>query len=183
MGGFAFAEEELGYVYFKFEVMDTPWTGYVPPRAANLSHMVCLDITFQSNLPREYTDYFIDLFENWEVNDGISGAPFSYSGKIFAQFTRTEDGFVSRRPFAKRWDVTRGSWDSPNLGSYEDYRMDVMQHWVVNGVQTILNAAGENLTVRVVGDTAIPSLFADVEQGFGFRQTNHFERRWIIYRR
>jgi hypothetical protein len=104
--GSVFAEEESGYVYFKYEVIDTPWTGYVPPEAANLSNMVCLDITFKSNLPKECTDYFIDKFENQESNAGFDSTIFGLHRKIFAIFTRTEDGFVSRRPFAKN-EITR----------------------------------------------------------------------------
>jgi hypothetical protein len=183
--GFAFAEEELGYVYFKCEVIDTPWTGYVPPGAANLSNMVCLDITFKSNLPKEYTDYFIDHFENSENNEGIAvnGRAFSYNGKVVSVFTRTEDGFVSRRPFAKKWDHPDGAWDSPNMGSYENYREAVMQGWFGSGVQGILNTTGENLSAKAVGSTAVPGLFEDIEQGFSFRKTNRFERTWIIYKK
>jgi hypothetical protein len=188
MCGFAFAEEELGYVYFKCEVIDTPWKGYVPPRAANLNQMVCLDITFKSNLPKEYTDYFIDFFENSENNEGITvnGRAFSYNGKVISLFTRTEDGFVSRRPFAKKWDHPNGAFDSPNGGSYENYREAVMQGWFVNSVQIILDTAGYtaggNFSAKAVGNTAVPGLITELEQGFSFREINRFERRWVIYK-
>jgi hypothetical protein len=188
MCGFAFAEEELGYVYFKAEVIDTPWTGFVPPRAVNLSNMVCVDIIFKSNLPKEYTDYFIDHFEASEINEGlrINGSAFGYKGKVFSLFTRTEDGFVSRRPFVKKWEVLPGldsSMDSPNMGSYQHYREEVMQGWFVSGVQFIVNTTGEDLSAKAVGNTAVPGLFEDVERGFRFRQTNVFERKWIVYKK
>jgi hypothetical protein len=182
MRGFVFAEGELGYVYFKYEVIDTPWTGYVPPQAANLSNMVCLDITFKSNLPREYTDYLIDNFENRESNTGFDSSVFGYNQKIFALFTRTADGFVSRRPFAKKWDHPRESWDNPNMGSYEGYREGVMQNQMAHYVEFILYTIGGNAQAKAAGNTSVPGLFADVEQGFSFSKTNRFERTWIVYK-
>jgi hypothetical protein len=183
MGAFAFAKEEVGYVYFRFEVLDTPWTGYVPPNAQNLEHMVCLDITFKSNLPKEYTDYFVDLFENQEINTGLNHKVFGGSRKSFALFTRTADGFISRRPFAKKWDHPNGAWDTPNLGSYESYREGVMQQIIVNSVQFILNTGGdEKLSAQAAGDTSLPDFWDDLEQGFRFRTSKLFERKWIIYK-
>ncbi|GHT56083.1 hypothetical protein FACS1894109_04040 [Spirochaetia bacterium] len=188
VSGFAFAKEELGYVYFKYEVVDTPWTGYVPPHAANLREMVCLDITFISNLPKEYTDYFIDVYENNEINVGLTHAVFGRGRKSFALFTRTENGFISRRPFAKKWDHAE-SWDSPNLGSYEFfYAVGAIQQTMAKCVQFILDTTasvvgtGKGISAQAVGNTSVPNLFDDAEQGFHFRKTKLFERKWVVYR-
>jgi hypothetical protein len=179
----AFAKEELGYVYFKYQVIDTPWTGYVPPNAANLRHMVCLEITFISNLPREYTDYFVDMYENNEINVGLSHQVFGGGRKSFALFTRTKDGFISRRPFAKRWDHPNGALDTPNLGSYEFfYTEGEIQQTMARCAQVIINTIGGNVTAQAVGNTSVPDIFDDAEQGFRFRKTNLFERKWIVYR-
>jgi hypothetical protein len=180
--GLVFADQELGYVYFKYEVIDTPWTGYVPQNASNLSNMVCLDITFKSNLPKEYTDYFIDALENQESNEGFRGGAFGYSGKVFAIFTRTSDGFISRRPFTKRWDHPNGAFDTPNMGNYEGYTESFMQRTIASYVQFILNTARENVSAKAAGNTSVPNIFEDVEQGFRFRKTNLFERKWIVYK-
>jgi hypothetical protein len=179
----AFAKEELGYVYFKYEVIDTPWTGYVPPNAANLQHIVCLNITFASNLPKEYTDYFVDMYENNEINEGLKHDVFGGRRKSFALFSRTQDGFISRRPFAKRWDHPNGALDTPNLGSYEFfYTEGEMQQTMSRCVQIIINTIGGKVSARAAGNTSVPDIFDDAEQGFRFRKTNLFERKWIVYK-
>ena len=138
MCGFAFAQSELGYLYFKYEVTDKPWTGYVPPNADNLGHIVCLDITFISNLPKEYTDYFVDVFENTENNTGVTN-PFGTGRKAFAIFTRTGNGFISRRPFAKKWDDTM----LVGPGNYgQGYTEAEMRKMITSYVHFVLNTGG-----------------------------------------
>ena len=181
--GSVFAQKEIGSVYFKYEVLDIPWTGYVPPNADNVAHMVCLDITFISNLPKEYTDYFVDVFENTENNKGVTN-PFGAGRKAFAIFTRTADGFISRRPFAKQWDDTM----LVGPGNYgQGYREDQMRKVITDCGQFILNTGGkpgEKLSAKVAGDNSVQGLFDATWEGEGFRfqRTNRFERTWIVYR-
>jgi hypothetical protein len=183
MCGFAFAQSELGFLYFKYEVIDSPWTGYAPPNADNLAHIVCLDITFISNLPKEYTDYFVDVFENTENNTGVTN-PFGAGRKAFAIFARTGNGFISRRPFAKKWDDTM----LVGPGNYgQGYTEAEMRNMITGYVQFVLNTGGkpeEKLSAKVAGDNSVQDFWDATWEGEGFRfqRTNRFERKWVVYK-